>query len=107
MYIITRKRALPVFCQGLDEAVREAVKIQKPICWIWKMEATRLGTLKRIEVAREEIQKTKIDGIFCIGNRSGRDQAEPAEGQVYFTSQADKIMFLVYRQQGRGGEEML
>lgn len=107
MYVITRKRTLPIFCQSLEEAVGEAVKIQKPSCWIWKIEVTRLGTLKRIEVTREEIQKTKIEGIYCIENRFSRDQTEPAEGQVYFTARADKIMFLVYHQQGRGEEERL
>lgn len=104
MYIVTRKESLPIAYQDLGQAVQEAVKQPEPLCWIWKVEVTRLGTLKRIEVAREEIEATGIDGIFCIRNRSGRDQTEPIDGQVYFATIAGKLEFLVYRREENGKE---
>ena len=107
MYIITRKGVLPIFCETLERAVLEAIKIFKPPCWIWKVEASRVGTLKKIEVDREEIQKLNIGGIYCILNRSKADQGEPAEGQIYFSSQEDRIAFLVYHRQTGGKEECL
>lgn len=104
MYIVTRKGSPPEMYQSLQGAVQEAVKIQKPSCWVWKVEVTRLGTLKRIEIAREEIQETGVKGIACIKNRFRQDQSEPADGQIYFANVEGRLKFLVYRREEEGEE---
>ena len=96
MYIVTRKGATPSIHDNLVEATQAAVKISDPPCWIWQVEVSQIGTLKRTAVAREEIQSTRVEGIWCIQNRSQQED-RPAEGQLYFTQTANQVKVLEYR----------
>jgi len=100
MYIVTRKGFDLSAHQSLAQAVRAAIRVPDPPSWIWKLEVTRLGTLKRVEVPREEIQKTGIDRIWSVLNRSEKDDWEPVDGQLYFSQTGGDLQILVYGQEG-------
>lgn len=72
-----------------------------PPCWVWRLEVSRVGTLKRIEVPREEIQGTRADGIWCIRNRFEKDDLQPVDGQLFFTQVDGDVHVLEYRQGGK------
>ena len=101
MYIVTRKGSGLSVHQSLAQAVRAAIRVPDPPSWIWKLAVSRLGTLKRVEVPREEIQKTGIDRIWCIQNRSEKDDLAPVDGQLYFSQTGGDLQILIY---GQGGE---
>jgi hypothetical protein len=105
MYIVSRKGAEPTGYQSLEAAVRAAVDISDPPCWIWRLEANRLGTLTRIEVPREEIQSTGLDRIGCIQNRSRADGL-PVDGQLYFAAAGDELTIREYRRDIQAGKEL-
>jgi hypothetical protein len=100
MYIVTRRGLAPSVYSGLAEAVRAATQVTDPPCWIWRLEVSRLGTLKRIEVAREEIQGTGVENIWCIQNRFERDAFDPVDGQLFFSQSGGELQILEYRQGG-------
>ena len=106
MYILTRKGIEPSVYPDLVEATQAAVKVTDPPCWIWRLEASRLGTLKRIEVPREEIQDVQIDGIRCIRNHFQQDIREPVDGQLFFSQANGQIKVLEYRRGKEGGKEL-
>jgi hypothetical protein len=101
MYIVTRKGSGLSVHQSLAQAVRAAIRVPDPPSWIWKLGVSRLGTLKRVEVAREEIQGTGIEGTCSIQNRSEKDDLAPVDGQLYFSQTGGDLRILVYGQ----GEE--
>ena len=82
MYVVSRRGHDLTVHPGLIEAVRAATQVSDLPCWIWRLEVSRLGTLKRIEVPREEIQSTGIEGIWCILNRFEKDTSDPVDGQL-------------------------
>ena len=96
MFVVTRKGATPSIHHSLIEATRAAVKITDSRCWIWRLEVTRLGTLKRFEVAWEDIKSTRIEGISCIQNRLHQKDLEPVDGQLYFTQDDGQIKVSEY-----------
>ena len=102
MYIITRKGEQPSMHQDLRTATQEAVKTTEPPCWIWRLSASRLGTLKRIEVPREDIQRTGVDGLWCIRNRSQHEDLKPADGQLYIDQNKGQV--LEYRRNASSGK---
>lgn len=106
MYILTRKGTEPSVYPNLVEATRAAVKVTDPPCWIWRLEASRLGTLKRIEVPREEIQDIQAEGIRCIQNRYQQDIREPVDGQLFFSQTNVQIKVLEYHRGEKVGKEI-
>jgi hypothetical protein len=98
MYLITRRGSGLSAHQSLTQAVQAAIKVLDPPCWIWRLEVSRLGTLKRVEVPREEIQRTRIEGIGCIQNRFEKDNLEPVDGQLFFSQAGGDLQILVYGQ---------
>ena len=98
MYIVTRRGCDLSLHTNLAEAVRAATQVSDPPCWIWCLEVTRIGTLKRIEVPREEIQSTGIEGIWCIRNRFEKETSDPVDGQLFFSQVGGQVQILEYRQ---------
>ena len=101
MYIVSRRGHDLTVHPGLIEAVRAATQVSDPPCWIWRLEVSRLGTLKRVEVAREEIQSTGFENIWCIRNRFEQDTSDPVDGQLFFSQAGDRVQILEYRQTGQ------
>jgi hypothetical protein len=98
MYIVTRRNHDLTVHPGLVEAVRAATQISDPPCWIWRLEVSRLGTLKRIEVPREDIQSTGVENTWCIRNRFEEETSDPVDGQLFFSQVGGQVQILEYRQ---------
>jgi hypothetical protein len=98
MYVVSRRGHDLTVHPGLIEAVRAATQVSDPPCWIWRLEVSRLGTLKRIEVPREEIQSTGVEYIWCIRNRFEKDTSDPVDGQLFFSQVGGQVQILEYRQ---------
>ena len=100
MFIVTRKGELSQH-PNLGEAVQVAVRMPDSPCWIWCLEVTRLGTLRRVEVPFEEIQETGIEGLQSIRNRCRQDLVEPVDGQLFFTQAGREVKVLEYRREAK------
>ena len=98
MYIVTRRGCDLSLHTSLEEAVRAATEVTDPPCWIWRLEVSRLGTLKRVEVPREDIQSTGVEDIWCIRNRLEEETSDPVDGQLFFTQAGGQVQILEYRQ---------
>jgi hypothetical protein len=98
MYIVTRRGHDLTAHPGLMEAVRSATQVSDPPCWIWRLEVSRLGTLKRIEVPREDIQSTGVENTWCIRNRFEEETSDPVDGQLFFSQVGGQVQVLEYRQ---------
>ena len=98
MYIVSRRGHDLTVHPGLIQSVRAATQVSDPPCWIWRLEASRLGTLKRIEVPREDIQSTGVENTGCIRNRFQEDTAGPVDGQLFFSQAGGQVQILEYRQ---------